>query len=248
MVINSHFSSFYPHATKTQVRIARELKLHVIPFAKGEGRFAKGDWVHKGMFARGDLQGHRRFHLYVCLSSIQMVHYRPFFTEGTFAKGREGVIVRLSRYVSYSAFRCFRQCYFRAVDTETKGSTQLGEAKFTAIYVALRHLIIFIRGQATSSALHNCCTFSLTFVCLARHTALQLFPRYSVDICKCTNASKLISLNRSSCRLQNLWTSVVRIGHVAIQPLNSFSFPIPGNRPVSSNKDVLVVTLIDKNA
>ena len=52
------------------MRIARDLKLHVIPFAKGEGRFAKGDWVHEGMFTRGDLQGHRRFHLYVSLFSV----------------------------------------------------------------------------------------------------------------------------------------------------------------------------------
>ena len=35
-------------------------------------------------------------------------------------------------------------------------------------------------------------------------TVLQLFPRYSVNIYKCTNASELISLSRSPCGLQKL--------------------------------------------
>ena len=41
-------------------------------------------------------------------------------------------------------------------------------------------------------------------------TILQLFPRYSVDIYKCTNASELISLSRRvhvGCK--NLWTTSV---------------------------------------
>ena len=41
-------------------------------------------------------------------------------------------------------------------------------------------------------------------------TILQLFPRYSVDIYKCTNASELISLSRRvhvGCK--NLWTTPV---------------------------------------
>ena len=45
---------------------------------------------------------------------------------------------------------------------------------------------------------------------------LQLFPRYSVDIYKCTNASELISLSRSPCGLQKLWTTPVHV-HIAIE-------------------------------
>ena len=46
-----------------------------------------------------------------------------------------------------------------------------------------------------------CCTLTSTadFVSLARQPAvLQLFPRYSVDIFKCTNASELIKSQQES--------------------------------------------------
>ena len=63
--------------------------------------------------------------------------------------------------------------------------------------------------------------------CFTQPAVLQLFPRYSVDIYKCTNASELISVSRSPCGLQELWTTPVHV-HIAIA-----SYPIPANKPVS---------------
>ena len=78
---------------------------------------------------------------------------------------------------------------------------------------------------------------------------LQLFPRYSVDIYKCTNASELISLSRSPCGLQKLWDHSSTCTHSYSYSMKSFSSPIPGNRPVSLiNVEVWLVTLTDGSA
>ena len=89
------------------------------------------------------------------------------------------------------------------------GYTQLGEAKFTAIHVALRHLLNIHKGIGLYKfGVACCCTLTSAADFLfpwqgTQPAVLQLFPRYSVDIYKCTNASELISHSRSPCGLQN---------------------------------------------
>ena len=85
----------------------------------------------------------------------------------------------------------------------------VGEAKFTAIY--LRYVIVLNIHYGMTSLLRDCCTLTST----ANFCSTLFHARYSVDIYKCTNASELISLSRSLCRWQKLWTTPVHI-HIAI--------------------------------
>ena len=70
---------------------------------------------------------------------------------------------------------------------------------------------------------------------------LPLFPRYSVDIYNCTNASELISLSRSSCGLQKLWTTSVHV-HIAIAT-EVIQLPCSGQQACFINVEVWLVTL-----
>ena len=74
---------------------------------------------------------------------------------------------------------------------------------------------------------------------------LQLFPRYSVDIYKWTNASELISLSRSQCGLQKLWTTPVHV-HIATA---TEVIQLPHSREQACFIiEVWLVTLRDENA
>ena len=75
-------------------------------------------------------------------------------------------------------------------------------------------------------------------------TALR-FPRYSVDIYKCTNASELISLSRSPCGLQKLWTTPVHV-HIAIVT-EVIQLPHSQQQACFINVEVWLVTLTDEN-
>ena len=68
----------------------------------------------------------------------------------------------------------------------------------------LRHLIFISLG-------HDCCTLTSAgdFGKALQPTVLQLFPRYAVEVCKCTDASELISWHINVCvhGLQKLWAT-----------------------------------------
>ena len=58
---------------------------------------------------------------------------------------------------------------------------------------------------------------------------LQLFPRYSVDIYKCTNAPELISLSRSPCG--PLWVAKIMDHSNLYFDLDCYLFPWQGTQP-----------------
>ena len=78
-------------------------------------------------------------------------------------------------------------------------------------HVALRHLLYsWGIGVQFHFALHDCCTLTSTANFLFRWQGtqpaiLQLFPRYSVDIYKCTNASELILKSQQ----ESMWVAKI---------------------------------------
>ena len=87
-------------------------------------------------------------------------------------------------------------------------------------------------------ALHDCCTLTSAADFLfpwqgTQPAVIQLFPRYSVDIYKCINASELVSLSRSPCGLQKSWTTSVHV-HIAIatEVVSSEGAPTPAGTSV----------------
>ena len=96
-----------------------------------------------------------------------------------------------------------------------------------------------------------CCTLTSTadFLFLWQCTqpaVVQLFPRYSVDIYKCTNVSELISLSRSPCGLQKLWTTPVHV-HIAIVT-EVIQLPHSQQQACFINVEVWLVTMTDESA
>ena len=75
---------------------------------------------------------------------------------------------------------------------------------------------------------------------------LQLFPRYSVDIYKCINASELISHRRSPCGLQKLWITAVHV-QIAIAT-EVIQLPHSRQQACFINVEVSLVTLTDGSA
>ena len=105
-------------------------------------------------------------------------------------------------------------------------------------------------GLPVWCCMHACCTLTSTANFLfpwqaTQPAVLQLFPRYSVDIYKCTNASELIGLSRSPCGLQKLWTTPVHV-HTAIAT-EVIQLPCSGQQACFII-EVWLVTLTDESA
>ena len=116
-----------------------------------------------------------------------------------------------------------------------------GEAKFTAImlrYVILLNIHKGIRAVVLWPQLLT--LFPWQGI---RPAVLQLFP---VDIYKCTNASELVSLSRSPCGLQKLWTTPVHV-HIALAT-EVIQLPHSRQQACFINVEVWLVTLTDENA
>ena len=117
----------------------------------------------------------------------------------------------------------------------------------------LRYVILLNihKGIGYKFGVACCCTLTLTadFLFLWQCTqpaVVQLFPRYSVDIYKCTNVSELISLSRSPCGLQKLWTTPVHV-HIAIVT-EVIQLPHSQQQACFINVEVWLVTLTDESA